>query len=339
MFKNLNIEITGASHSEYISCKVSGKISGIKIDHTRIETFLELRRGLEQINTPRRELDRYEFKNGVENDTITSDTMIFRVYNTNIKKGDYKKEILRPLHADYIMHLQDDMQTGGGIFSARITVVYVILGAILSNYTTTNISGHISKVGNLIDESIKNRKFTQTNFPVINNKVKDEMLNYITENKAKNISVGATLTFKIADVDPLLGGHLFNSLESYISANLFAIPGVKGITFGAYDHATSSSDVIDTYKVVNNEITSTHNFNGGINGGFSNGYEDIILNVIMRPTPTTSEIQPLFKNNNGKIEILENNIVGRHDAFIANRAVIVIISMLYITMFDMKRSK
>lgn len=338
MFKHLKIDVTGGSHDKYIKCVLSGNIKGIKINHETIETFLELRRGIESINTPRKENDKYEFLSGVENDIITSDIIEFIVYNTNVLAKDYKLDILRPLHADYIMHMQNDYQTGGGVFSGRITVIYVILGAILSNYTKSYISGHISTVGNISDVSIKNNSFEQSNFPVIDENVRDEMLNYIMNYKKQNISVGANLEFKISNVEELLGGFLFNSLESYITANLFAIPGVKGVTFGDYKNGTLSSEVIDTYEIINDSIKSNNNFNGGINGGFSNGYEDIILNVIMRPTPTTSNIQPLFKNNNGKIEILENNIVGRHDSFIANRAVIVIISMLYITMFDMKRS-
>lgn len=339
MFKNLSIDITGASHSEYITCTLKGDIKGIKFDNNQIEAFLELRRGLVDINTSRVEKDRYEFKKGVINNVIVEDVIELCVYNNNIKPSDYKKDILRPLHADYVMYLQDDIKTGGGIFSARITVVYVIIGAILSNYTTVNITGHIAQVGNIHDDSIKNVKFSQSNFPVISEIKKEEMLNYIKVNRENNVSLGANLEFKISNVEPLLGGYLFSSLESYITANLFAIPGVKGIVFGDYKAVTTSSDVIDTYEINNNKISSVKNYNGGINGGFSNGYEDIILNVMMRPTPTTSNIQPLFKNNNGKIEILENKVKGRHDSFIANRAVIVIISMLYITMFDMKRSK
>lgn len=335
MFKNIDIKIEGGSHEAFIIARVKGNFKGLKISHEIIREFLTLRQGTIDINTSRIELEEYEFISGVKNDVIINNEFEIKVYNKNIKPSDYKPEYLRPLHADYIMYLKNEYKTGGGIYSGRITVIYTILGAILVNYIPEEVTGHIKQIQDLIDEDIRDNEVVQDIFPVINKEVKEQMINLILENKHNNISLGAKLEFKIRNPQALMGGDLFESFESYLSANLFAIPGIKAISFGDYSPYTTSIDVIDNYEI-NEEIKSIKNYNGGVNAGYTNGYEDVIFSVTMRPTPTTSKIQPIFKINNDTIELVNSTTKGRHDAFIANRAIIVIIAMTIITLFDMK---
>lgn len=335
MFRNLEINISGGSHDAYIEASIKGPLKNIIINEKKIESFLALRRGRRDINTPRVEVDNYEFTSGVINNVITENMIRIKIYNNNIKPKDYQPTYLRQLHADYIMHLKGNYQTGGGIYSARITIVYVILAAILDDYIGESVFGHIKQIKHIKDISIQENDIQSDVFPVIDTSIKEDMLKLIIDNMGKNISLGAKLEFKISNVTPLLGGDLFDSFESYLSANLFAIPGVKGVMFGQFNEYSDSLDVIDSYEI-NDVISSKKNYNGGINAGYSNGYEDIIFSITMRPTPTTAKIQPIFNINNDTIEIIEKEISGRHDAFIANRAVIVIISMTIITLFDLK---
>ncbi|MGL5020642.1 MAG: chorismate synthase [Mycoplasmatales bacterium] len=348
MFRNLKINIYGTSHDKYIGCTVTGLHVGHIINMVKVKNDLSLRQGNVDINTARVEENNIIFLQGVEKNKIIDNKISFVIENKNINKKDYLKGVIRPGHADYIGYKMQGLNynyAGGGKFSGRLTTLYVIVGSICEDLLDMKVYGHIKQVGNFKDDCIKDATIEQldninNDFPMINKDTKKKAYNYVKKIKKDKDSVGALLAFRITNPIFKMGGYDFESFESYLSSNLFAIGAIKGINFGlGNDYITSlgsfanDSINIDKFGV----IISEKNHGGGINGGFTNGYEDILFECIIRPTPSIFKEQKTIKLTKNGFENYTLNLQGRHDTLIANRALYVIKAMTYITIYDLSK--
>ncbi len=132
-------------------------------------------------------------------------------------------------------------------------------------------------------------------------------------------SVGGLVEGFITGLEPGIGNPFFESIESRLSALLFSIPAVKGVTFGAGFEMVSlrGSQTNDGLRINNGQIETLTNHNGGINGGISNGMP-IVFQVAFKPTPSIGKEQQtinLANRNNATLKIQ-----GRHDPCIVIRA-------------------
>ena len=147
-------------------------------------------------------------------------------------------------------------------------------------------------------------------------------------------SVGGILESFILPNDLVIGEPFFNSLESKLASYLFSIGGVKGVEFGlGFDFAKKlGSEVSDELKYENDKICAPYNYNGGINGGISNG-QPIVVRCVIKPTPSI-----YLSQNTVNIEEKENvtlNIKGRHDPAIIHRARVVVDSLIALALLDL----
>ena len=124
----VNIEVSGASHSEFIEVSVTGLPKGEAVDLDEVRAFLKRRQGGNaSYTTARREADEPEILSGIENGMLTGDKLTARFANSNARSKDYSKmrNIPRPSHADYVAYVKYggklDM-AGGGFFSGRMTL-------------------------------------------------------------------------------------------------------------------------------------------------------------------------------------------------------------------------
>jgi len=122
-------------------------------------------------------------------------------------------------------------------------------------------------------------------------------------------------------------------MESRLSSALFAIPGVKGVEFGAGFKIASmrGSEANDPIRLENDRIFTETNNSGGINGGITNGMP-LVVRCAFRPTPSISREQKtvdLSKQENTTLRV-----VGRHDPCIVPRAVPVVESMVALCLMD-----
>lgn len=81
------------------------------------------------------------------------------------------------------------------------------------------------------------------------------------------------------------------------------------------------SEANDPIYVEGGKVKTRTNYNGGVNGGISNGMP-ILFEVVIRPTPSIAREQDtidLAEQKNAKL-----TIEGRHDPCIVHRAVPVI---------------
>ena len=346
--KNIKITLFGESHGSLIGVTIEGLKPGIKLDLEYINNELSKRKSIKNISTPRNEKDEFEIVSGFFNGYTTGTPLTIIVKNENTRSTDYKPNILRPGHADYTAFLKyngyQDYR-GGGHFSGRLTVGIVIAGAICKQILEQKgilIGSHLKQIHNIVDVDFSVNKqhlseqimeMNKSDFAVITNTIKEEMINCIEQAKENEDSVGGIIETAVLNIEGGIGEPFFDSIESILSSLIFSIPGVKGIEFGkGFEFASMYGSEANDEFVYNDGIKTTSNNNGGINGGISNGMP-IVLKTCLKPTPSISKEQntvDLLKNKN-----TTTKIKGRHDPCIVHRARVVVDSMVAIGILDL----
>lgn len=297
--KDFKITIFGASHDNALGIIVEGVKAGTKIDFDGIKKALQKRRPSTDINTSRVEADDFYLISGIENGLTTEAPILIALKNSDIKKSDYDElsEKFRPGHADYSKYIKYDdhaFSTGGGIFSGRMTAPIVIAGEIARQIKDFDISSEIIFAGNNTGSHIKI--------------------------ESKNVEAG-------------IGEPFFDSVESYISHLMFSIPSVKGVCFGDIleNYKKTSEEVVDEFFVEVCKVKTMYNYDGGIQGGITNGMP-VVVNVFLKPISSVNiEVETVNKS-------MENDTLklpGRHDKQIANRVSIVLESVMQIALLDL----
>lgn len=338
----MKFNVYGESHAKFIGFTFDGAPPGLRIDISSIKKCLQRRRSNEDFNTFRVEDDKFEFINGVFDGYTTGDTINCIIYNeyNNSKDYEHLKYHFRPGHADYTSFNKyngfNDYR-GGGVFSGRITACYVILGDICrqileSKKIDMKPKAHLLKIANICDTNyydLLEEYKVVGKYNLINPLIENEINDLLTEALNKGDTVGGTIQCVVFNVKSGLG-NMKNSLEAIISKNIFLVGSVKGIEFG--DIKTYGSQMKDEiYEIDEKRIYTKRNFNGGINGGISNG-EEIVFNVKFKPISSLQQLQETINIKTNKIEKL--NIGGRHDTFILNRVNVVIEAITYISLLE-----
>ncbi len=343
--KNLTISLYGESHGKSIGVVIDGLPAGICIDTTFMQSQLDKRKPKGKISTQRKEEDDFIITSGVFNEHTTGTPIHIMIENKAHRSSDYHPELPRPSHADYVAHVKyrgyEDYR-GGGHFSGRITAPIVAAGSIALDILKRKgilIGTHIKKCQHIEDREfldfeddiiLCNNKY----FSVLDENKEQEMIKHIENVGANHDSVGGILESCILNMPIGIGEPYFHSLESKLSSYLFSIGAVKGIEFGlGFDFVNHlGSEVNDELEIIDGNIQTKTNHNGGINGGISNGMPILIKSVI-KPTPS------IFKSQNTvNLETMENTtltLTGRHDPAIFHRARVVIDSMIALCILDL----
>lgn len=332
------LSIFGESHGNGIGAVIDGLPAGIKIDLERVQSELNRRaaRG-NPLATPRKEGDQIEVLSGIFNGKTTGAPLAGLIRNENTRSGDYAKtkDLMRPGHADYAANaryggFQD--YRGGGHFSGRLTAPLVFAGAIAKEMLSVicpelGIGSRIVSIGEVKDTPIEDWKVYQTlirgfknpAFPLYHANLEEAMKQAIIAAMEDEDSVGGLVEGFITGLEPGIGNPFFESIESRLSALLFSIPAVKGVTFGAGFEMVSlrGSQTNDGLRINNGQIETLTNHNGGINGGISNGMP-IVFQVAFKPTPSIGKEQQTINLGNRNNATLK--IQGRHDPCIVIRA-------------------
>ena len=120
-----------------------------------------------------------------------------------------------------------------------------------------------------------------------------------------------------------LGAPFFEGVEAVMAAQLFSIPAVKGVEFGAGFGAAvlRGSEYNDPYVMSDGRVATARNSAGGLLGGISNGMP-IVVRTAFRPTPSISLEQQTVSLSQQTPQALA--VRGRHDPCVAVRAVPVV---------------
>lgn len=248
----------------------------------------------------------------------------------------------RPGHADYPAIVKyGGLQSGGGFFSGRMTVAFVIAGAIAKKLLAEeNIKtmAFVKRIGKteisrpISEEEIEKITYSNSVYtaaPEFVGKMVEEVMNA----KKLGDSVGGIVECRIIGVPTGVGEPMFGSIESRLAQAIFAIPAVKGIEFGSgfAGSALLGSQNNDEYTIMDGRVVTKTNNCGGILGGLATGMP-IIFRVAFKPTSSIFKTQNTIDLERKKEVKLK--IVGRHDPCIAIRATPVVECVAAFTFAD-----
>ncbi len=348
--KNIQFTLFGQSHSESIGCVVDGIPAGEKIDFDKLYSFMKRRApGQDKFSTPRKEADFPNIVSGIVEGVTCGAPVCAVINNTNTRSQDYDKlkNLPRPSHADYpatVRYGGFNDARGGGNFSGRMTAPLCFAGGLLMQILERKgieIYAHIKSIANVQDEKTdmttgsleKLRAVSNKAFPVINDKIGNEMQQVILSAKKEGDSVGGVIECVITGVPAGIGDPVFDGIENKIASMVFGVPAVRGIEFGLGFEAAKlkGSEHNDEYFLDGEQIKTKTNNHGGIIGGISSGMP-IAFSVAFKPTPSIAKEQSSLNMLTKKEETF--SVPGRHDPCIVQRAVPVVESVAALAIAD-----
>lgn len=307
--------IFGESHGPAIGVVITGLPSGLVLDMEAVAAEMARRApGRDKTSTPRKEKDAVEILSGVFEGKTTGTPLCGVIHNTDTRSKDYSKlkDLPRPSHADYTASVRyggcSDYR-GGGHFSGRLTAPLVFAGAVAKQLLAQRgiaITSSISMLGG------------------VENPSPEQVEEIILAAKADCDSVGGAVGCTVSGLPAGFGSpDLGENAEGIFAKHLFAVPGVKGIEFGAgFGFASMrGSEANDPFCMDGDTVKTVTNHAGGINGGITNGMP-VTFRVAMRPTPSIAKQQQTVSLSAKTNESLV--IEGRHDPCIVKRALPVI---------------
>ena len=323
--ENLKLTLFGESHGEAIGMVLDGFPAGESLDIDFIREQLARRApGGSELSTARLEADDPVILSGLLDGHTTGAPLSAIIRNTDARSADYKPEKPRPGHADLTAQIKyrgfSDYR-GGGPFSGRLTAAMVLAGAVCLQALTRRgigVAAQIARIGS-VDHASPDFDFA--------------MRKEILDARASGDSVGGIIACQADGLPAGLGGLLFGGLESRIAAALFAIPGVKGVEFGAGFGIAGmrGSEANDPIRIEDGRIFTETNHAGGLNGGLTNGMP-LVVRCAFRPTPSIGREQKTVDLSH--MENATLRVTGRHDPCIVPRAVPVVESLVAFCIMD-----
>ena len=340
------VTVFGESHGPCIGAVIDGCPAGLALSEADIQGDVDKRRpGAVPASTARRETDKVEILSGVHEGHTSGVPVCVIVRNEDVRGADYKniKDKLRPGHADYTARIKyggfNDGR-GGGQFSGRITVAFMMAGAIarkLLQRLNVEIFAHTVEISGIRaitgEYEVTRKKAALDLLHCADPAASKKMAELIAETNEEGDSLGGIIEGIAVNLPPGLGEPVFDNLDGELAKALFAIPAVKGVEFGAGFGAAEKkgSQNNDAFVMRDRKIVTVTNNAGGILGGISNGMP-IVARVAIKPTPSIRQKQMTV--NLKKMENVELVVGGRHDVCIVPRAVIVVESMMAVTLCD-----
>lgn len=336
----VRISLFGESHGEGIGVVIDGLPPGKKISLDAIRAQMARRRpGKDRFSTPRSEADSPKILSGMLGDTTTGAPLCAVIENTNTRSQDYQQTLTlpRPSHADYAAHIKyqgfNDLR-GGGHFSGRITAPLVFAGALCRQILEEEgivIGSHVYSIGEIHDTPFdmvqvskeQLQSLSTLRFGVIDEEAKERMLEEIKRARIDTDSVGGIVECAVCGLPAGIGSPMTEGVENVLAPLLFAIPAVKGVEFGlGFDITTlRGSQSNDPFRMVEGQVRTVTNHNGGINGGITNGMP-LVFRVAVKPTSSIGQPQDTVNLSTGQNDTLL--VKGRHDPCIVPRALPVV---------------
>lgn len=330
-----------------MGCVLDGVPPGIEVDRDDIQREVDLRKPSGVLGTPRAEEDAVEILAGVLDGRTTGAPVVLFIANrdTDSSKYDRFRTVPRPGHADLTQIRKyggsADLR-GGGQFSGRMTAPIVAAGAVAREMLRTigvQVAAYTQKLGSVEDpedRTLKEVRRQARENPVraADPEIALEMIQEIMEAKQEEDSVGGVVRCLAVGLPIGVGEPFFDSLEGELAKMMFAIPGVKGVEFGAGFRAAGmrGSEHNDTFLIEDGEIHTVTNNAGGVLGGLSNGMP-LDLKVAFKPTASIPREQRSID-----LESMEDTTIkieGRHDPCIVPRAVVVVEAATALVLADL----
>jgi len=335
--KEFVVTCFGESHGKCVGTVIDGCPAGLPL--TKEDLQCELNKRLpnnKEIVSARREADIVELLSGTYEGFTTGAPICALVWNKEILSSDYAEiqDKPRPGHADYparVKYMGFADYRGGGRFSGRMTVAFVIAGAVakkLLEFFNIKLLAYTTEIENIklqatmsLEDIKKNTYESAVRCPDLN--VSKEMEKIILEAKKEGDSVGGIIECISFNLPVGVGEPIFDSLDANIAKMLFDIPAIKGVEFGLGFEVSKlrGSENNDSYTIEEGEIETVTNNAGGVLGGLSSGMP-LIIKVAVKPTPSISKKQKTVDLSTMQETTI--SIKGRHDPCVVPKAVPVV---------------
>ncbi len=347
--KSLKLSLFGESHGTCVGCVLDGFPSGLKPDFRAIESELARRKPGGKLASKRVESDTVETLSGLYNGFTTGAPICAIIRNESARPADYApfRDTPRPGHADYTQRVRYTNRhdaRGGGHLSGRLSAPLVFAGALAKQALATRaieVFGRVASIGGLEDKPLQNEladpsaweALRQKLFAAFSDSAAAEMEAAIIAARDAGDSLGGVAEVAAFGLPAGWGSPIFDNAESRIAALLFAIPGVKGVAFGANALSKKKgSEANDALTLESSIVRHATNNAGGINGGITNGMP-LIARAEFRPTPSIAKPQKSVDLLKGEEAWLA--IGGRHDPCIALRAVPAVEACFALALLDL----
>lgn len=343
--KLFKIMTYGESHGAGIGVVIDGCPAGIELDVAFMQYQLSRRRpGQSKIVTQRKEKDQFIIQSGVFEGKTTGMPINIFIANTDQRSKDYShiQDTFRPSHADYTYFAKyGDVRDyrGGGRSSARETAARVVAGAIaqaILKKQGIEIKAYVSQVGHLKLE----QPYTSLDFSNIEETpvrcpdlpLAEEMISYIKRIKKEGDTIGGVVSCVIEGCPAGLGEPVFDRLHADLAKAMLSINACKGFEYGSGFEgvAMRGSQHNDLFYTENEEVRTTTNYSGGIQGGISNGM-DIYFRAAFKPVATIMRDQASIDKKGAKTIVSGK---GRHDPCVVPRAVPIVETMAALVLLD-----
>ncbi|MCX6770312.1 MAG: chorismate synthase [Candidatus Micrarchaeota archaeon] len=343
--ENFRIAVFGSSHGLHVGVEIEGCPKGLLIGEDEIQLQLDRRKpGVSSLVSGRMEKDKLIIESGIKGGKTTGEKIRMLVKNSDTKPQHYAAfaKTPRPGHADFTSSIKyGKAQSGGGVFSGRMTAAFVMAGAIakklllargIRTFAFARQIGSLKLEGEVSEQMILENTYRNC-VHTADMAVARKMSHAVEKAKNAGDSIGGIVECRITGVPAGIGEPMFGSIESNISQAIFAIPAAKGIEFGAGFAASGmlGSEHNDAFYFEAGKVKTRTNNAGGILGGLSSGMP-IVFRVAFKPTAsifTEQETVDLETNASARLRIQ-----GRHDPCIAIRAVPVVENVAAFCMAD-----
>jgi len=335
--KEFVVTCFGESHGRCVGAVIDGCPAGLPLTEEDIQKELDKRLPANrELVSARREKDAVEVLSGTFEGFTTGAPICALVWNREAVSGDYDsiKYKLRPGHADYparIKYMGFNDYRGGGRFSGRVTVAFVIAGAVakkLLDVFGVEVLAYTTAIGDVelqatlsLDDVRENTYANSVRCP--HPDAAEEMEKIILKAKKEGDSVGGIVECVAFNLPVGVGEPVFDSLDADIAKMLFDVPAVKGVEFGVGFEAAKmkGSENNDPYGMCDDEIELLTNNAGGVLGGLSSG-APLVVRVAVKPTSSISKEQKTVDLST--MEDATIQVRGRHDPCIVPKAVSVV---------------
>ncbi len=345
--KEFVVTCFGESHGNCVGLVVNGCPAGLPLSKRDIQEEVDKRIPPKpEIVSARRERDIVEVLSGIFNGLTTGAPLCALVWNKEVVPGEYDriKDTPRPGHADYPARIKyggfNDYR-GGGRFSGRITVAFVMAGAIakkLLGLSGVEVLAYAVEIGKVkvqkkltIEKIRRNTYKSAVRCPDLERA--KSMEEAILKAKREGDSIGGVVECVALKVPVGIGEPIFDSLDADIAKMLFDVPAVKGVEFGAGFKVAQlrGSENNDAFAIRGGKIVTLTNNAGGVLGGMSSGMP-IVVRAAIKPTPSISKEQKSVDLS--RMEETLIRVRGRHDPCIVPKAVPVIESAVAVVLAD-----
>jgi chorismate synthase len=335
--KEFVVTCFGESHGRCVGAVIDGCPAGLPLTEEDIQKELDKRLPANrELVSARREKDTVEVLSGTFEGFTTGAPICALVWNKQAVSGDYDsiKYKPRPGHADYpakIKYMGFNDYRGGGRFSGRITVAFIIAGAVakkLLDVFGVEVLAYTTAIGDVelqatlsLDDVRENTYANSVRCP--HPDVAEKMEETILRAKKEGDSVGGIVECVAFNLPVGIGEPIFDSLDADIAKMLFDVPAVKGVEFGVGFEAAKmrGSENNDPYGMCDDEIELLTNNAGGVLGGLSSGMP-LVVRVAVKPTSSISKQQKTVDLST--MEDATIQVQGRHDPCIVPKAVPVV---------------